>query len=853
MRTVNGLIIVLFMLGPIWMGILFNADAPLLEDGSSISGVDQASPENHGTRSPPSNVPTYVNLYFHRTGNAMNTSDIAFIPAASFQGPGSITFTLQDPLINDLLVEDPTGWTGMVAHLLLSGTGWLIASVYDNDENTLVGSGTHGSQLNRFEYEVPTFVDVLIPFETVWGHDYTFGVNHYIVFELDFGLSAGRITYDASQGRHSTLGLYCTPVIDITIGTYNFYGEDEPTFYPNNIDFPDERKQVEVNGIVTDAFGKWDKKYIQNAQVQIEGPGGMNQTFDAGWNRNAQRYSYTWTYPPGQDSGEYKATAHIFDEQNNEFTVNTTFTMADYGVLLTSPFQRGGEGSYAPDQARAERNVIQNNVTRYRINVWNIGNLSTGISISADGPSGWDWWLEGQNLTQENQKTGEIENIDPGQKKEIILAVDSKNNPVDDDATIMVTATCLKDSSERDILTTFTLVVLEYNVELRFVDGTKSQTKTVELGGEISYDFKVKNKGDTTDKIWIDVGSAPSGWSKSLKGQDLKASEGRYYVDLQSGNDTQLMLTLKAADSGGDETADIDIIGTSQGSIEKLDEVASDSITTSTTKTTGIKLEVSGLSHRTADPGEDVIYELELTNTGTTARNFTVTFTPLSSDDGWDVGDISFSQTSPAPEKKFPLLGPNPNNPEKFFLFVEPTIEVLAGNYTIPIRAVRDDSPEKRFDDETVSIEVKEFYDIQVTEPMDLELYAEAEPGEDVEYTIEFKNSGNVPELVNIDVDEPGGWNVDFGNASGEWLEEIEPQETETVTLVLTVPDDAAGDETVDITVSVVPVERPDDKIQIQTHTKIKSIWYQPLLTLLVPILLFIVIIVMVIVIYRRR
>jgi uncharacterized membrane protein len=132
-----------------------------------------------------------------------------------------------------------------------------------------------------------------------------------------------------------------------------------------------------------------------------------------------------------------------------------------------------------------------------------------------------------------------------------------------------------------------------------------------------------------------------------------------------------------------------------------------------------------------------------------------------------------------------------------------------------------------------------------------LELYGEAEPGKDVEYEIQIKNSGNTQEKVNILVDLEKGWKLDFGDASDTWSKDMDPQDVETIPIVLTVPDDATGDETVDITISVVPVE--SDQIDIESHTTIKSQWFQTLFILLVPILLLIVIVVMVIVIYKRR
>jgi uncharacterized membrane protein len=647
----------------------------------------------------------------------------------------------------------------------------------------------------------------------------------------------------------SYLRLYCTPIEDIEIKTDNFYDEPVDLFYPNNIDFPDKRKKVKVKGVVSDVLGKSDKKYIRFVQVQIQGPGNTNFTEDASWDKDTSKYSYTWQYLAGQAHGEYNVTAHVFDEQNHEFTVITTFNMSKYGALLTSPSQVGGEGSYAPDLAKAKRNVVPTNVTRYHINVWNIGNVATGVNLITSGPDEWDWWFEGENLTIEGGKTGEIASFDPGNdwgdEKGIILAVNSKDNPLNSKATIFVTASPTGYSYIEDFLTTVTTVVLKYNVELKFTDNTDSKEETVDIGGEVDYDFTVTNNGGTADRIWIDVTNPPSGWTKSLSGgNDLKSEGGDYYVDLDSGKSSKIMtLSLTAPNTAGDETANVDIIGTSQGSQDQGDVPPTSSrITTTTHKTMGLSFNVTGESSQDGYPGDILIYSFELTNTGATSAEFTISFDPLSSSDGWSTGDISLDQEN---------LQLGPGNNEMISLYVEPTIEVMAGDYDITVRADRGTTPSTSYEEVTVYCTVNEYYNIEVIDPPDLELYGETEPGKDVEFEIRIKNSGNTQEKVNILVDLLKGWELDFGNANDTWSKELDPQDIETVTIVLTPPDDAEGDETVDITISVVPVE--SDQIDIETHTKIKSLWFQPLIILLVPILLLIVIVVMVIVIYKRR
>ena len=823
MRTIFGLLTVLLVLGPIGMGMIFTVEAPS-----------------------PSEGPSFLNLYFRRADNVMNTTAPTVIDPNIVSG--TVIFSLQDDLVRDFLVQNPSPGYPMKIHMWIRGnsvTATGTVTVEDSD-GTIVGTGTIPA-LNTGTSIVEQNID--IPFSS--GTNYTFLSSHRVVVRIQ--LQAGLFLHYDSGTRDSLLQLYCKPIPEITIGTFNFYNEPATVFYPNNLDSPDERKQVRIKGIVSDVFNKRDKKYIDDVEIWIQDPDGDNYTYGASWNRDTKEYSYTWTYSEGQDDGKYIVTTHVFDEQNNEYTVSQSFNMSNYGVRMTAPSQVGGEGTY---KAEAKRNVIKNSAVKYYIKVWNVGNFVTDMNITTSGQSGWDYWLEGGNFTSLSDKTGVIGSVTEGTYKGFNLIVSSKNNDVGAKATISVTATCAQKTSEDCTFITVTTVVLKYDIKLRFIpENTKSKEETVELDQQVTYDFKVTNEGGVDDRVYLDIGLPPGGWSTSLSGpsEKLKSSGGRYYVDLVSAESVDLQLKVKSPKTGGDDTAVIDIIGTSQGSQDQGDDpVISDRITSYTSVTTGLKFNVTNERHRIANPDDLIIYELELTNTGTSSYAFTISFTHPSLSDGWDYGDISFSQGIYTPEWKIQNL--SKGDDETIFLYVKPTINVVGDkNYTIPLLAVRDDSPSTRRAEEEVSCYVNAINEIELIDPIEGELYGEAEPGKDVEYTIEFKNSGNVAETVNIEINEPGGWEVHFENASGQWTKMLEPQETETVSFIFNVPDDATGDETVDITVSVVPILRPDDSIDIETHTTIKQIWWQPLLTLLVPLGLFVVIIILIILIYRRR
>ncbi len=850
MRTICTLLAVLLIFGPLGMGILFNVDAPEMGDKIPYSDGDEASFEDHGTRGEPTQGPAFVNLYLHRNGDVINTT--APWSSDPETETSDVTFTTDFSLNSKLWVTDTIGEKGMVAEVYVTGTSiptasTLTVTVYDNDGGPQIGQGTYTFATTILS---PQLISIDINFEASYNYNHNFSAGHNIVVNFDITGSVS-ILHD-SENRQSRIRFNCKPITDIEVETYNFNNNPSDLFYPKNINFPVNRRQVKIVGTVTDAFGNYDVDYVS---LEIEYPDSNTISRNASWNKQTGVYNYTWNYPSNSKAGKYSIVAHAVDKQGHDFTFQNNFTMSEYGVLLTCPDQEGGEGSYL---APAYRNIVQDETTTYKIIVYNIGTKGSTIKIDTAlttlDKTYWDWELKDENITLDSGKrSGQMGNLSAGSHIPIFLVVDGAGKDLQDYVGILAQGTCTEETSESDTLNTRTTVVVKFDVELEFKDGApKTQTQNAEIGSEVNYDFKVMNEGGTDDYISFTISTPPAGWTSTLEGDMLETGPSQYgdlYVFLPSGEETDLTLTLGTPATGGDDEVIMTITGKSYGSKEQGDDVVeSDMITTTTKLTTGVKLEVVGSPERTTDPEDQVIYELRLTNTGIASANLTVTFTQPDSDFGWSQGDISFSSSSYQNEKDFSNLAPD--SAQNFNLFVEPSFEVQADNYTIDIKAYRNDAPQTRFDEKSVYCIITEITEIDAY-PMDMS--GEAEPGEDVEYSFTIDNNGNVKELVTIQVEEPGGWEVDFGDGSGDWLKEIDPQDSEIVTVRLSVPDDAAGDETVDITISVVPVERPDDLILIETHTKIKGSFTQTIFTLLVPILLLIVIIIMVIVIYRRR
>ena len=859
MKTLCGLITVLLILGPVWMGMMFAVDAPQSEGFNYFSEFESTSYEDHGTRSPPVEGPKYIYLHFRRSSPHLAIDNVMNTTQSSFLNPDSISdttsFELEEPLNADLWTGDPQGDAGISAHVYLTGllNSVVTATVYDNEGGTQIGQGSYTLLTNLVN---PTVIDFAISYETQYNHNYTFDEGNKIAIEFSF---SGTVTllFDGSN-RRSSLRLYCKPVTDIEIETYNFNNEPTKTFYPNNIDIPANRRIVQVRGDITECWNKWDGGSVSEVDIQIEDPDGStyadNASLDQGNRDNRYaKYSYIWEYSKGMPDGEYTITIFMYDEQDKSYSTTNTFNMSQFGVLLTSPDQVGGEGSYTFELAKAKRNVIQYNKTTYKINVRNVGNAATTVILDTTGPSSiWEWGLWGENLTGDDGSESDTTiSINPGNKMQIQLVVDAKGSELGKKATVTVTATSVDDNREESILTSVTTVVVKYDVILKFSDGTKTKEETVEVGEDVTYDIKITNAGGADDVFYISMSALPAGWTETLTGNDLKTNHpdyGKYYVELTSGDSSDdITLVLTTASAGDVLDVTVQITARSWGSKEQNDDpIVSDEVTTTTTLTTGIMLEVVGTPEKETDPDDAVNFELKLTNPGSSQADYTVYLTLLGDSNGWEDADISFESGPNIDEKQYTL---GAGDSSSFFVWAEPPVDVLAKNYSIQVHAERDDDPTARFAEKTVYVIVQEFHNIVVTSS--LELDEKAEPGDDVQFKITLENRGNVAEWVTILVTVPKDWTVDFGNASSEWSKEVQPGDTEEVTVTLGVPEDADGDETVDVTISVVPAS--SESVQVLTHTKIDAVWYQPIFMLLVPIGLFIAIIVLVAVIFRRR
>jgi uncharacterized membrane protein len=844
MRAICGLFALLIMLGPIGMGIMLNVDSPQIGEVALSTNFETLMPEDHGTKSVPSEGAMFVDVFL-RTGLIMNTT--APTGTGTTSAPGTYTFSLQKALAHDYKIENPSPGFPMMATVTLLGGGDCTITVRDGAGGPTVGTGSREGFNFGF---TPTEVDINIPFESVTN--YTFSAGRQI--EVDIILTSTASLVYGGGSAQSKVQFYGYTLTDISVNTKNFFDWATDRFYPNDINSPDDRKKVTVEGVVSEVFSKDGAlQYVNLVEVRIEGPS-YDEIRTASYDKSEFSYKYSWSYPTDQNFGLYTITTIVTDEQSNQFTVQGFFNMSQYGVILTSPSQKPEEGSF---QANAEKNLIQKSLTTYEINVHNRGGEASGFHLNATTSlSGWDYWFEQEGFDSWDNKSGGINSIEPGGVTTIKLVVDAKNNDIGEKARVDVIAVSSIEPSEEFILKTVSEIKQRYAVELDFTETSlKELDKELETGDSVQIDFTVENTGGvegSDDTVNLELSAVPAGWTLSLEGDQLQGAQGNYHVVLPSNakTDPPFTLTIVTPVDRGDEEVSIEIKGVSQGSAAQGDNpAASDSLTVNVETSSGLSFILNDLIEKDVDPEDTQRFDFRLENTGTKLANFTVSFSGLPSSDGWEQQDASFDEFGYVPTLDYNNLAPS--NPRDFSLYIEPSLDVLAKNYTIQIHVENRDQPTSKFANQHIFIIVNEEFRVEIVDPRSLEIFGEAQPGDVVEYSIIIENNGNVEERVTVSVDLPGGWEVDFGNDSSDWIEDLAPGDEETIPVVLTVPDDAQGDETVDITISIIPAK--SDVIQVVTHTKIEQTWYQPLMTLIVPLLLFVVILAMVIVIYKKR
>ena len=532
-------------------------------------------------------------LHTRETGGHGDSEEVTIQPG------GNVFFALNYSLQDDLLAKSYRSDIGFHIYLYANSADWNAAhlNIFVRDGTTM----TNGELIASGDINIPTAlqssneVHVDVPWEEDYGPEYTFNMDHYIVLELENdGTNAVNLELDTGKSGDSPSRLITStnPVTDIEVVTesYNLETSDNEdklettNFNPN---LPSDLSKMFVSGEALNAFGTYDITRFQVSifdsddnelfvgEKEVDEPdqnSGTNLFEDIIWNYNDP------TEPNGNHKGKGIYTIRIaaIDQQGNEFSLDKSVQMDAYGVYLSTP---------EPQQSVAVGGDVE-----YQIFVLNSGDEMDTFTVEPSETS--DNWIVSPETWTSNS-------LGPGDEQVVTFTISAA------DSTDMVgknTVVVFTGQSQNSVtpvnfdLETKTSVGAEYELSLYFDDPESGQAVSAlsskGVAGEWNqYSLSIANQGQDTDSAQLIAQGVPPDWEVRFEYGDLY--DGSIIVEgipRQGDNYNVVNVTVwvKPAQGGETETANIQLIGISQGNTTK-----SDTAVLSLTRTFGLVLSVT--------------------------------------------------------------------------------------------------------------------------------------------------------------------------------------------------------------------------------------------------------------------
>lgn len=530
-------------------------------------------------------------LHTKETGGHGDAEEVTIQPGSS------VFFALNYSLQADLPVKSYRSNIGFHIYLYASSTDWNAGhlKIFIRDGTTM----TNGEIIASGEINIPAaFADevhVDIPWEEGYGPEYNFDMEHFIVLELENDGSNGvNLDMDSGKSEDSPSRLITTtnPVrdIEVTSESYNLETSDSEdkivttNFNPN---LPSNISKMFVSGEALNAFGTYDITRFQVSVfdsddnelffgvVEVDEPqqnSGTNVFEDIVWNYNDP------SEPSENHNGKglYTVEVAAIDQQGNEFSLEKQVQMDAYGVYLSTP---------EPQQSVAVGGEVE-----YQIFVLNSGDEMDKFTVEPSETS--DNWIVSPETWTSNS-------LGPGDEQVIAFTISAVNSTEMVGKSIDITFTAQSQNSVTPVdfrLRTFTSVGAEYELSLYFdvpeFGQAVSSLSTTGVAGEWNqYSLSIANQGQDTDSAQLIAQGVPPDWEVTFEYGDL--DDGSIVVEGiprlgDNYNVVNVTVWVKPAQGGDIETADIQLIGISQG-----DTTKSDTAILSLTRTFGLVLSVT--------------------------------------------------------------------------------------------------------------------------------------------------------------------------------------------------------------------------------------------------------------------
>ena len=666
-----------------------------------------------------------------------------------------------------------------------------------DDSSTVLASG---------DMNIPTVIqtnngeNVDIFWEDDYGPTYSFVSGNYIVLELENdGDNAVNLELDSGKSGDapSRLMTSTNPVRDIAVVTqsYNLATSDPgdrtdtENFKPN---LPSDISKMFVSGTALNAFGAYDitdfsvevfdsnedRLFIGETSSEAVGTDG-----DDSPDTNRFEDDVVWNYndpanPSGNHNGKgiYTVRVSAVNQQGKEFSLDKSIQMDAYGVYLYT--------------SEDDQNVAVGAAVEYQIFVMNSGDEADQFTVEPSETSD-NWIVEPSTWTSSA--------LSPGDEEEVTftISVSDSTEMVGKSAVVVFKAQSenvpsgIKDTATFD-LETKTSVGAEYEVSLYFEDETSglavSSLSTTGVAGEWNqYSLSVANQGQATDSVQLLSQEVPSDWSVKFEYGDLDS--GSITVDGiprwgDGYNVANVTIWVRPAQSESNvESADIEIIGLSQGNTSK-----SDTAILSITRTFGLVLSVtpqgsSGIFVN-KEAGEQFEVDLLLESLLENQSTFSLDIPDIPS--GWS---FNFKENG-ATVTETSLEG-GESKPLDLFITVGSQAIYEKDGYSFNAMAENIVSEASVFARLPITVFLKLDSGFELTS---LKYRETLEPGESYTFQLNIDNLANGNDEFTLSASSvPSGWRVVFPNGN---TFDVEAARSVTVPIQVTVGDEARdGDE----------------------------------------------------------
>ena len=718
--------------------------------------------------------------------------------------PGSSTyFALNLSLQTDLPVKSYRTDVGFHLYLYANSADFNAGhlNLFVRDGTTMTG----GELLASGDMNVPTVIQtnneehVDIYWEDDYGPTHSFASGHYIVLELENdGDNAINLELDSGKSGDSPSRLVTTtnPVRDITVLTesYNLATPDPEdlvsteNFKPN---LPFDISKMFVSGAALNAFGTYDITKFEVAvfdsddnelfvgETEVDEPDqetGTNEFEEIIWNYNDP------AEPSENHNGKgiYTVRVSAINQQGNEFSLDKSIQMDAYGVYLYT-----GE----PDQSVAVGGDVE-----YQVFVMNAGDEMDKFTIEPSETSD-NWVVSPSTWTSSTLGSGDEQAVT------FTISASDSTEMVGKSAVVIFTGQSENAVVEETFgLITTTSVGAEYEVSLYFEDEVSGQAvsslSTKGVAGEWNqYTLSVANQGQATDGVQLIAQEVPPDWEIKFEYGDL--NDGSITVEgiPRSGdgyNVANVTVWAKPAQGGDIETADIELIGISQGNTSK-----SDTATLSITRTFGLVLSITPQGHSgiftNKQAGEQFEVDLLLESAVEDERTIRLYIPDDELPDGWS---YSFKENGATVTET--TLDGGESKPLDIFITVGSQAVYNEEGYSFNAMA-QDLSDSSVLARQGITVMLRLDSGFALTS---LQYRIEgASPGEGYTVQLNIDNQANGDDRFTLSASSvPSGWRVVFPDGN---TFDVEAARSITVPIQITVGDEAEDGDKVSIMISV--------------------------------------------------